>query len=76
MADMGAAEGHRAQKASRASAPGPRSLRKAPPAIGQVELLPKEGVFDATSHAGSLIEALNTNRNWVMEATQLCQPCA
>ena len=42
-----------------------------PPGIGQVELLPKEGVFDLASHADALVETLNTNRNWVMEATQL-----
>jgi hypothetical protein len=46
-------------------------FERLPPAIGQVELLPKEGVLDLESHVASLVDALNTNRNWVMEATLL-----
>lgn len=42
-----------------------------PPAIASVELLPKDGIFTIDSHLTSLVQTLNTNRAWVMEATKL-----
>ena len=49
----------------------PCSPESLPPAIASVEVLPRQGVFIFERHIAHLIEALNTNRAWVMEATKL-----
>src|SRR5262249_37535800 len=42
-----------------------------PPAIADVELMPKQGIFAIDAHMSDLVVALNTNRSWVMEGTRL-----
>lgn len=42
-----------------------------PPSVARIELLPKSGVFTLARDIPLLVQALNTNRAWVMEATKL-----
>jgi WD40 repeat protein len=42
-----------------------------PPAIASIELLPREGAFVLGTHASALVQTLESNRAWVMEATKL-----
>ena len=46
----------------------PESL---PPAIVCIEVLPKQGVFSPELHVMHLVQALNTDRAWITEATKL-----
>ena len=42
-----------------------------PPAVAKIEVLPREAKFDFHRHFADLVNALESNRAWVMQATKL-----
>ena len=50
---------------------GPVSIEELPESIGKIHLLPATGTFDFEVHLKPLVEALNTDRQWIKEHTRL-----
>ena len=49
----------------------PTDLAELPKAIGNIHVLPAEGVFSQTEHFDTLVEVLNTDRAWLKDGTRL-----